>query len=281
MTIDFHVHIWKDQKQYLKAFVTAMDDNDVGKAVVQVLPGWAREVRPGIWFKGADNQEVVEQIDDYPDRFILFATLNPQVDDSIAKLDELTKRYDLKGLKLHPAIQGFSPTNPRVVRFVRRAAELKLPLMFHTGDVGWVGRLAYNDVHLMDDLAIMVPEATIIIAHGASTPITPLIVGRHENMYMDTAYAVNWPSLPPFNWKFQCINEDIIEHLGAHKVLYGTDLSPNAGAHSTQVKGTDIKDPTDISRLMKQTIGIISGLKISHEDKHLILEGNARRLLDL
>jgi predicted TIM-barrel fold metal-dependent hydrolase len=280
--VDIHSHIWQDQLPRLPSYFEALRKNGVEKSVVQVLESWGREVAPGVKWRGAGNDYVAKCVGEYPDRLIMFGTLPPQLDDSPEQLEELVKQYPtMKGLKLHPAIQGFDPANPRVIRFVRKAADLGLPMLIHTGEVGWVGRLAFNDPCRLDDLAMSVPEATIIVAHGASTPIVPWIVKRHPNMVMDTAYAPNWPSLPPSRWKFQAVDEDVVSFLGAERILYGTDINPAITVHPTQVRDVDFQDLADVQAIVAAGIKVIEDLKISDREKRLILAENAQSLLGL
>lgn len=279
MIIDIHSHIWQGQQKRIPGYLDALKTAGIDKSAVCVLESWRRQVTDTVLWKGGSNDEVQSAIGDYPDRFVLFATVPPQLDDSPDVLQDLVGRLPVRGLKLHPAIQGFDPTNPQVIRFVRKAASLGLPIVIHAGDVGWVGRLAYNDPYYLDDLATNVPEATLIVAHGGSTPLIPWIVKRHPNVYMDTAYAPNWPTLPPFRWRFQCVDEDIVDFLGPEKILYGTDINPDIMVHPTQVRGRDFPDPTDVAAIARAGIDEIMGLSISDQAKALILGENAARLL--
>lgn len=282
MIIDSHSHIWQGQGEKIPAYLSALKTGGVDASVVLVLETWAREVAPGNTWRGASNEEVGAIVARYPDRLVLFGTVPPQLDDASDRLEDLVKRLPVKGLKLHPAIQGFDPTNPQVVRFVRKAADLGLPMVIHAGNVGWVGRLAYNDPYYLDDLATNVPQAQIIVAHGGASELVPWIVKRHPNMRMDTAYAPNWPTLPPFHWRFQCVDEDIVDFLGPEKILYGTDINPDVMAHPTQVRGrSDFADLYDVSAIVRAGIDEIRKLRISDEAKELILGGNARQMLGI
>ena len=283
MPIDMHSHIWQDQLGKLPNYLDAIGASGVERSVVLVLESWSREVTPGEVWSGAGNNYVAECVTQHPERLIHFGTLPPQLDDAPDMLEDLVKRFPaMKGLKLHPAIQGFDPATPPVTRFVRKAAELGLPITIHAGDVGWVGRLAYNDPYYLDDLATNVPDATLIVAHGGATPIVPWIVARHPNVLMDTAYAPNWPSLPPFGWKFQCVNEDLVDFLGSRKIVYGTDMNPVIAAHSTQMRHLPDDDLADDPAVIaREGIRAIEGLHISDNDKYMILQGNAERLLGL
>jgi predicted TIM-barrel fold metal-dependent hydrolase len=282
MIIDAHCHIWQGQLPHLENYISALKSNGVEKTVVLVLETWSRELSEGRVWRGADNDYIAECVRAYPDNLIMFGTVPPQFDNSAELLEEMIAAYpELKGVKLHPAVQGFNPTNPRVVHFVRKVAELGLPITIHVGDAGLVGRLGYNDPYLLDDLAAAVPDAKIIAAHGGMSQLVPWIVRRHPNMMMDTSYAPNWPTLPPFRWKFQCIDEDLVSFVGAEKILYGTDMNPEIHVHPTQVRDMDFPDLEDIAAICKAGLDIIHNLKISDREKRMILEENAKNLLNL
>lgn len=281
MAIDMHSHIWEGQHPALPGYVESLRAAGVTKNVVLVLEDWSREVSPGVTWRGAGNDYTAECIDAHPDHFLLFGAVPPQSDDASERLEDLVERYPtMKGLKLHPAIQGFDPSSAPVIRFVRKAADLGLTMVIHTGDVGWVGRLAYNHPYYVDELAAAVPEAQLIFAHGGATPLIPWVVARHPNVRMDTAYAPNWPSLPPQRWRFQCIDEDLVDFLGARKIVYGTDMNPDVTAHPTQIR--ELEDQTaNIETIARLGLEVIEKLKISDKDKYQILEGNAIEILGL
>lgn len=279
MIFDIHSHIWSGQSERIPAYLDALREGGIDRSAVLVLESWRRQVTETTMWKGAGNDEVQGAIAGHEDRFVLFATVPPQLDDSPDVLQDVVNSLPVRGLKLHPAIQGFDPTNPQVVRFVKKAASLGLPIVIHAGNVGWVGRLAYNNPYYLDDLATNVPDATLIVAHGGATDLVPWIVKRHPNVYMDTAYAPNWPTLPPYRWRFQCVDEDIVDFLGPEKILYGTDINPDIMAHPTQVRGRDFPDLQDVAAIVRAGIDEIRRLKISDQAKSLILGGNAERLL--
>jgi predicted TIM-barrel fold metal-dependent hydrolase len=279
MIIDIHSHIWQGQGAMIPSYLDALKRAGIDRSAALVLESWRRQITETVVWKGASNDQVHAAISGHPDRFVLFGTVPPQLDDSADVLQDLVERLPIRGLKLHPAIQGFDPTNPQVIRFVKKAASLGLPIVIHAGDVGWVGRLAYNSPYYLDDLATNVPEAVLIVAHGGSTPLVPWIVKRHPNVYMDTAYAPNWPTLPPFRWRFQCVDEDIVDFLGPEKILFGTDINPSIMVHPTQVRGRDFPDATDVGAIARAGVDEILKLEISDSAKALILGENAIRLL--
>jgi len=251
MRIDFHVHIKPGQEGDVKNFIEAMDNFDIDKAVVHPIePYWS-------------NEFVADIVQQYPKRLIGFASVVPTTEKAVEQLDDAVKNLGLKGLKLHPSMQNFVPTDPQVIAVVRKAVELKLPILFHTGPCysGTAGRLRYNDLFYIDELAAIVPEATIIMAHADIPVCGPMLALKHPNIYLGTSAT----------WLIYCrliegIGEKIIYGrygCGAKKIIFGSDSNPQA------------------IDLLEENLNVIRGLKISDEDKKLIFGENAERILNL
>jgi len=85
----------------------------------------------------------------------------------------LSRPAAIRGLKLHPPLQGFSPNDRIAYPLYEVFAEAKLPVLFHTGHSG-IGtgmpggggiRLKYGNPMLIDDVAVDFPDMPIIMAH--------------------------------------------------------------------------------------------------------------------
>ncbi len=116
--------------------------------------------------------EVVERAAAFPDVLIPFCSVDPHEPDAAARLRDLVAA-GARGLKLHPSLQAFAPNAPEHRPLYAAAAELGVPVIFHTGQTG-VGagmpggggiRLRYSDPMLLDDVAADFPELTVIMAH--------------------------------------------------------------------------------------------------------------------
>ncbi len=66
------------------------------------------------------------------DKIIPCASINPMRSDSIRELERV-RAAGCKLVKIHTAIQGVSPDLPEFEAFYRRAAEIGITLIFHTG----------------------------------------------------------------------------------------------------------------------------------------------------
>ncbi len=260
MIIDIHTHIWEPDEKLVGDFVKKMDEYGVDKAVVCPIPP-----RLSSEFVGKVCRE-------YPDRLIGFASVLPSYGAyptgghtgalppgalSTEVLERLVKEYGFKGVKLHPLIQSFIPTDPIVVSVVRKATELGLPVLFHTGP-GGSGRIKNADILYMDDLGIMLPEATIIAGHGEISVNGPYIARKHQNVYLDT--AGEWPRACR---RMKGIGEEVVQLAGAHKILFGSDAAPRFPGR------------------FKENLDAIESLNITQQEKNLILGENSRKILKL
>jgi uncharacterized protein len=120
------------------------------------------------------NERVVEFAAANADIAIPFASIDPtRGADGVREARELVRAGAIRGLKLHPPIQQFSPDDRLAYPLYEVFAEARLPVLFHTGHSG-IGtgmpggggvRLKYGNPMLIDDVAVDFPEMPIILAH--------------------------------------------------------------------------------------------------------------------
>jgi predicted TIM-barrel fold metal-dependent hydrolase len=198
-------------------FVKFLDSLDIERA------GLINYVSPEvIGFPPAVNDWIAEYCRANPQRLIAFGSVHPKyVADAGAEVDRLAK-LGIRGLKVHPSHQLFSPNDYRnglgpLRAIYERAAANSMPVMIHTGTSIFPGaRNLHAQPMLADDLCVDFPDLVVILAHGGR----PLwmeeaffLVRRHRNMYMDVS------GIPP---------QKLLEYFPrleeiADKVLWGTD----------------------------------------------------------
>ena len=120
------------------------------------------------------NDTVLELAAAHPDVIIPFISVDPTRGPSaVHEARRLIAGGGVRGLKLHPPLQQFSPNDPLAYPLYEIFAEHKLPVLFHTGHSG-IGtglpggggiRLKYGNPMLVDDVAVDFPELPIILAH--------------------------------------------------------------------------------------------------------------------
>ena len=199
------------------AFLKMLDEAEVERA------GLINYVSPDvIGFTPEVNDWVARYCAAQPDRLIAFGSVHPMyVADAAAEVDRLVK-IGIRGLKMHPPHQLFSPNAYRnglgpLAAIYERAQANALPVMIHTGTSILPGaRNVHAQPILADDIGVDFPDLVVILAHGGR----PLwmdeaffLVRRHRNMYMDIS------GIPPLRLLEYFPRVEEI----ADKVLFGTD----------------------------------------------------------
>lgn len=259
MIIDFHTHYHEGQGT-IEDMMVAMDGQGVEMAVVTAV------VTPGGDNGRAANALVREAVRAHPSRLVGLACVVPYAADAVELLTRHVETSGFRGLKLHPSMQQFYPSDQRIYPLVEKAIDLDIPILIHTGAVPIPGtRSRYDDPLEVDDLALVYPEAKLVIAHGDPFGTAPAIAGKHPNVYMDTTttfarYARLIPGLGEDTLKFMGL---VSGESGASKVIFGSDANP--------LKTFRIEE----------NLAPLRDLRIPDEEKTLILGGNAARLLKL
>jgi predicted TIM-barrel fold metal-dependent hydrolase len=252
MKVDFHTHIWNDQQDRVAEFVTTASGLGVDKSVV--LP-----IAPYM-----SNEDVARLVATDPDHLIGFASVVPFAqttsiprEDPVETLGHAVEKLGLRGLKLHPLIQGFDLADPGLVPVVSAAGDLGIPVIFHTGPSnGRTGRLANGHAEKLDDLAIMCPNTILVAGHADPNSEAFYIARKHPNVYLETSIAwALWGSIIPN------LTRRIVRETGPEKVLYGTDFSLG---RQQRVIDTD---------------AVFNSSGLSEDELALVFGGNALRIL--
>ena len=139
--------------------------------------------------------DVVRGAADHADVLVPFGSVDPHRPDA---LDEARRQLDdlgVRGMKFHPTLQGFDPSDERWFPLFEQIEAAGVPALFHTGQTG-IGagmpgghglRLGLSNPMLLDVVAGSFPQLTVIMAH----PSVPwqdeaIAVATHKsNAYID------------------------------------------------------------------------------------------------
>lgn len=210
----------------------------------------------------ASNEYVKQLIDEYPKRFIGFASVSPQKENATEILEHAVSELGLKGLKLHPPLQQFYPNDEKVYPLYEKAQELDVPVVFHVGTTpfGDRCRLSMANPLLIDDVACDFPNLRIMLTHLGTLFHNEafMVVEKHPNVFIDTAaYTYEIP---------QILNINLIKRIGRHKVIFGTDY-PSPFAEEMH----NMKSFVDVIRGIGLPADIERG--IFHENFQCLLTG--------
>lgn len=144
------------------------------------------------------------------DRLIGFLRINPWYGDVAVETFEQTVRRDgIQGLKIHPVTCPVLPYGELVLKLLKKAGELKVPALFHSGDDPLSLPLQIAKA------AAKCPETTIIMGHmGGFFYVQDAIrsAEKHANIFLDTS-VMPYPRLI----------KKAVKILGAKRVVYGSD----------------------------------------------------------
>jgi uncharacterized protein len=172
------------------------------------------------------NDEVLRFAADNSDISIPFISIDPhRGTEGVQEAKRLLATGQVRGLKLHPPIQQFSPDDRIAYPLYEVFAEARLPVIFHTGHSG-IGtglpggggvRLKYGNPLPIDDVAVDFPDLPIIMAHPSFPWQDEAIsICLHKpNVYIDLS-----------GWSPKYFAPQLIQYANTllkHKVLFGSD----------------------------------------------------------
>ena len=214
----------------------------ISRYVVHSVATTAHQVR-------SINEFIKRECEAHPE-FIGFITLHQDLtEEEVFKEVEWALANNMHGIKLHPDFQKFNIDDEAVEKFYR-AAEGKLPILFHIGD----DRYDYSKPYRLVNIAKKYPNVSFIAAHFGGYRCwedSPLYVGL-DNVYFDTC-----SSLPFISTKKA---HELIKLLGADRFFFATDF-PMWDATS------------ELERFNK--------IPLTKEEREKIFSGNIKRLLKI
>jgi uncharacterized protein len=174
----------------------------------------------------ATNDQVVQFAADNRDIAIAFCSINPHRGAAgVEEARRLVGSGAVRGLKLHPPVQEFVPSDRLAYPLYEVFAEAKLPVLFHTGHSG-IGtgmrggggiRLKYGHPMPIDDVAVDFPDMPIIMAHPSFPWQDEAIsICMHKpQVYIDLS-----------GWSPKYFSPTLVQYANTvlkHKVLFGSD----------------------------------------------------------
>lgn len=198
-----------------------------------------------------DIRQVAAAVRKYPNRIIGFAHIDPYSPEACAEIDRAVRDLGIKGIKLHPALDGFAIHDEIVYPVMERAQDLKVPVLTHAGWAGIGGGCVYAQPLDVLYLAELYPDASVIMAH----------MGQADNYWPSAIKAAKKADNIILDVSTFCIPhviEKAVRDIGAERVIFGSDF------------------PWTFQSLELQKIRL---LKINEKEKEMILGQNALRIL--
>jgi predicted TIM-barrel fold metal-dependent hydrolase len=271
MIIDFHVHpvfsgmevhpgVDKLSLAYYQRhalalsvgeFVRQLDAARIDKAVLLTVCWKNQPVRPR-------NQATAELVRAHPDRFIGFASFDPNTDDAASEeLDYAVTQLGLRGAKTI-AQNAQLPYNDRhYYPAYEKIQELGIPILFHTGPSMLGTRTKFWDPTALDDVALDFPDMKMVLAHMGMQDFMHAhsLLVRHPNVYADLSF---WPLHPAYS---ALIPWPLFEQTVPGKILYGSDFP--------------------VGQSPAEAVEAVNNLPVTEKFKRRLLGENAAALLAL
>ena len=214
----------------------------ISRYVVHSVATTARQVR-------SINEFIKRETEAHPE-FIGFITLHQDLsEEEILYEVEWAIENNMRGIKLHPDFQKFNIDDEDAEKFYR-AAEGRLPILFHVGD----DRYEYSKPERLVKMAKKYPEVNFIAAHfgGYRCWGDAALYKGLKNVYFDTCSSLPFISAEEA--------KKIIDMHGADKFFFATDFP--------------MWDATaELERFNK--------IPLTSEEREMIFSGNIKRLLKL
>lgn len=249
--IDFHTHTpawntvsWLGGATFgVEEFVAFMDASGIDRAVVLSHDGLFTPTPKA-------NDELAAFVRAHPDRLAGFGTVTPRDPDAVAETERMFGELGLKGMKLHPWLQGFSLHEPALDPICEVVTGAGGILLSHDGTP------PYSTPSQIAALARRHPRLPVVLGHG----------GLHDLWREALAMVQETPNLylcicgtPPYAAR------TILAEAPAHKVLFGTDAGLSDQASQDYA----------VARVRE-----IDGWGITPAQRHAMLVENPARLLD-
>jgi predicted TIM-barrel fold metal-dependent hydrolase len=213
-----------------------------------------------------NNLWTIETANSSNGRLVPLVNFHPDMEGSIASHFEKYVEMGAKGVKLHPMAQGFDIRDPRMDELYRKCSENKFTILIHCGRVSNARLNEFSDFECIVPIIEKYPDIPVILAHMADGDKERVLeVSRqYEKVYFDTSIVITgYPEIARVNepsWLDDDEVVDIINEIGAEKVLFGSDFPWGSSVH-------------DVKRAIK--------LNLTDEQKKLIFSENAKKLFKL
>ena len=240
--IDFHVHQPSKDAYGPDEFVAGMDTLGVDVSVVFTYDGLLNP-------SPAANDSLARFVAAAPGRLVAFATVDPREPGAGEEIERCVREHGMRGVKLHPWLQGFSAHEPGLQAVCESAAALGVPVLFHDGTPPFSTPLQ------LASLARRQPRTTIVLGHGGLHDLwreAIAAVATTDNVHLclcgTPGYAMR----------------AIVARCPLERLLFGTD----AGLR-----------PQPVQRYARLRILQLDELGLDDPQRRAILELNPRRLL--
>lgn len=232
-------------EESIKRLLKFADRMEIERLIVYMGYPFARDPSPEEIRR--QNDQVLRALDLSGGRALGFVYLNPKfTEESLKELDRCVRDGPMVGVKLWVAVRCHEK---RLDPIVRRAMELKAPILQHTWLKTTGNMPGESTPEDLAQLAARHPKAAFIAAH---------VGGQWENGIRAIRATRNVVAEVCGSDPTAGLVEMAVRELGAERVMYGSDYG---------------------GRSYSSQLAKVYGADLSERDRRLILGGNIRRML--
>lgn len=210
-----------------KLLLADMDDAGVDVSVIMTVDYALGDDEP---CSGTPYCEPISKVNDifgelaktHPKRLVHLVAVDPRRKDAAAELERGVTERGARGLKLHPTT-GFYPDDPVCHPLYRKAQELNVPVLFHTGTQPAPMKAKFARPVFVDSAAADFPDVKMVMAHVGHCWWEEALAfaGTKWNLYVDIS---GWQRTYLYHPKqFYHMLRMALDEIGPWRVMYGTD----------------------------------------------------------
>ena len=173
------------------------------------------------------NCQIADLVRLRPGKFVGFASVDPHSAAAAEELEYAFAQLGLKGLKLHPSKQHFSPSDELLTPLYEICLRYDKPIIFHAGVSMEPGTLTKHSHPLeFEEVAFRYPKLRMCLAHFGWPWVREvcMLMLKYPNVYTDTAMLY---FDDPRQFCHQCLEVDIgpgwIDRSLRHQIMFGSD----------------------------------------------------------
>lgn len=220
--IDFN----KMKPQTTKEVVQELDKYNVIKAVIT-----GRDCETTYESK-SNNKSVIEFVNEFPDKFIGFAGLDPHKGmHAIEELKTAIQEQGLSGAAIDPYLAQIYVNDAKYYPIYSKCCELNIPLVITTGPGTLVPNAVIDHVapRYIDFVARDFPQLKIIVSHGGYPWVNEMIIvaQRNANVYIELSEYEFFPQSETYIHAANTIISDKVMFASAHPFVDFKDSLKN------------------------------------------------------
>jgi len=173
-----------------------------------------------------------------------FAVANPWYGPQAEEELQRALGEGLRGLKLHPVIQGFSPNDPIVYPLIEVAARAGVPVYVHSGTAH------YGEPFKVVELARRYPEVTFIMGHAGASDFwydLPRCQQFAPNLLFETSRN------GPANYHHMMLN------LGVDAIVFGSNLPESVYSLELATARDVVTEQADLDKVLGLNMARVLG----------------------